>query len=178
MSDDAFDVRTDHSFGPSRYLEDFIVGETFYIPSRTMTDALFAAFQLVSGDNDPIHYDAQYCQDRGHPGLLAHGMQTMIQTAAGAGTFPHQVADSIGGLLDHRFHHFLAAHSLSGADGVLYMTGEIIKWIQNAGNSSLSPCAAGDPVATGTLSLSTLKVTETLKSPKWGRQDFYFDQSL
>lgn len=100
MTDKPFDVRTDHRFGPTRYLEDFEVGETFYIPSRTMTDALFAAFQLASGDNDPIHYDTQYCEDRGHPGLLAHGMQVMIQTAAGAGTFPHQVADSLLGMVE------------------------------------------------------------------------------
>jgi len=65
-----------------------------------MTDALFAAFQLASGDNDPIHYDIEYCRERGHKNLLAHGMQTFIQTAAGAGTFPHQVADSILGLLE------------------------------------------------------------------------------
>ena len=78
-----FNVLRDHTAGPSRYLEDFEVGEVFYIPSRTMTDALFAAFQLASGDNDPIHYDENYCKHRGHPGLLAHGMQVMIQTAAG-----------------------------------------------------------------------------------------------
>jgi len=40
---------------PTRYLEDFIVGETFILPSRTMIDALFAAFQLASGDNHPVH---------------------------------------------------------------------------------------------------------------------------
>ena len=50
-----------------------------------MTDALFAAFQLASGDNDPIHYDVEFCKERGHPALLAHGLQVFIQTAAGAG---------------------------------------------------------------------------------------------
>ncbi len=95
-----FDVRRDHRFGASRYLEDFEVGETFYIPSRTMTAAIFAAFQLASGDNDPIHYDVEYCRARGHKNLLAHGLQTLIQTAAGAGTFPHQVSDSLLGLIE------------------------------------------------------------------------------
>lgn len=93
-------VLSRHKFGPTRYFEDFEEGETFYIPSRTMTDALFAAFQLASGDNDPIHYDVNYCEARGHPGLLAHGMQVMIQTAAGAGTFPQQVAESLMGMLE------------------------------------------------------------------------------
>lgn len=100
MGDKEFNVKKDHRYGESRYLEDFAIGEEFYIPSRTMTDALFAAFQLASGDNDPIHYDREYCRERGHKNLLAHGMQTFIQTAAGAGTFPHQVADSILGLLE------------------------------------------------------------------------------
>ncbi len=102
MTDDnqEFDVKRDHRYGPSRYLEDFQIGETFYIPSRTMTEAIFAAFQLASGDNDPIHYDVEYCRARGHRSLLAHGMQVLIQTAAGAGTFPHQVADSLLGLLE------------------------------------------------------------------------------
>ena len=99
-TDDAFDVRRDHRYGVSRYLEDFEIGETFYIPSRTMTEALFAAFQLASGDNDPIHYDVEYCRARGHKNLLAHGLQTLIQTAAGAGTFPHQVSDSLIGLIE------------------------------------------------------------------------------
>ena len=82
-------------FEESSYFEDFAVGETFYIPSRTQTDALFAAFQLASGDNHPIHYDLEYCKSLGFPGLLAHGMQVLIQTAPGAGDFPHLVEDSL-----------------------------------------------------------------------------------
>ena len=44
-----------------RWFDDFTVGERFPLPSRTMTDALFAAFQLASGDNHPIHYDVEHC---------------------------------------------------------------------------------------------------------------------
>ncbi|MGA7984848.1 MAG: MaoC family dehydratase [Burkholderiales bacterium] len=95
-----FDAATDHRFAPTRWFEDFAVGERFWIPSRTQTDALFGAFQLASGDNDPIHYDVEYCRRRGHPGMLAHGMQVMIQTAAGAGVFPHLVADSLLAMLE------------------------------------------------------------------------------
>ncbi len=84
-----------HRLAPTRWFEDFVLGECFPAPSRTMTEALFAAFQLASGDNHPIHYDAHYCAGRGHPGLLAHGMQVFIQTAAGAGMFPHVVDDSL-----------------------------------------------------------------------------------
>ncbi|MFC3613783.1 MaoC family dehydratase [Lutimaribacter marinistellae] len=97
---DDFDVLRDLHAGPNRYFEDFELGERFYIPSRTMTEALFAAFQLASGDNDPIHYDVNYCHARGHKHLLAHGMQVMIQSAAGAGTFPQQVAASLLGMIE------------------------------------------------------------------------------
>ena len=83
----------------TRWFDDFAIGETFYIPSRTMTDALFATFQLASGDNDTINYDVEFCKERGHPALLAHGLQVFIQTAAGAGNFPQQTADSLVALL-------------------------------------------------------------------------------
>jgi len=76
-----------------------------------MTDALFAAFQLASGDNDPIHYDIEFCKERGHPAMLAHGLQAFIQTAAGAGNFPQQTADSLVALLSFfgEMHHPLYA---------------------------------------------------------------------
>ena len=86
---------TTHRLAESRWFEDFEIGETFPLPSRTMTNALFAAFQLASGDNHPIHYDVEYCKNRGYKDLLAHGMQVFIQTAAGAGMFPHVVDDSL-----------------------------------------------------------------------------------
>jgi acyl dehydratase len=95
-----FDVARDHRFAQARWFEDFQLGERFWIPSRTQTDALFGAFQLASGDNDPIHYDVEYCKKRGHPGMLAHGLQVMIQTAAGAGVFPHMVSESLVAMLE------------------------------------------------------------------------------
>ncbi|MFO1196071.1 MAG: MaoC family dehydratase [Burkholderiaceae bacterium] len=85
---------------PQRWFEDFAPGERFPIPSRTMTDALFAAFQLASGDNHPIHYDVEHCRARGMPHMLAHGYQVLIQAAAGAGLFPHTVEDSLKAFID------------------------------------------------------------------------------
>ena len=99
MADEAFSPEA-HRFAESRYFDDFRLGERFYIPSRTMTDALFAAFQLASGDNDPIHYDVEYCRARGYPNMLAHGLQVMVQTAAGAGVFPHLVGESLVAMLE------------------------------------------------------------------------------
>jgi len=89
-----------HKYAESRYFEDFRVGEKFYLPSRTMTGGLFAAFQSASGDNHPIHYDEVYCKAHGHAGMLAHGYQVLIQTAAGAGLFPYLVEDSLMGFIE------------------------------------------------------------------------------
>ena len=89
-----------HQMCPQRYFEDFELGEQFLLPSRTMTEALFAAFQLASGDNHPVHYDVEYCHAHGMPHMLAHGYQVVIQTAAGAGLFPHMVEESLKGFLE------------------------------------------------------------------------------
>ena len=88
------------TFGPQRYFDDFKIGETFYIPSRTVTDAHFLAFQAASGDNHPIHYDREFCKAHGHRDLLAHGFQVAIQTAPGAGIFPYLVEDSLKGFIE------------------------------------------------------------------------------
>ena len=89
-----FDPRS-HRFPESRYFDDLTIGERFYIPSRTVTEADFAAFRTVSGDNHPIHYDVEYCKERGHPAPLAHGFQVLCFTAAGAGTFAHVIGESL-----------------------------------------------------------------------------------
>ena len=99
MTETVFDPAK-HSPGPAKYFDDLSVGDQFYIPSRTMTDALFAAFQVASGDNHPIHYDVEYCRRQGHKGLLAHGFQVLIQTAAGAGQFPHIIGESMIGFIE------------------------------------------------------------------------------
>lgn len=102
-----FDPREHRVVPAQRWFEDFALGERFVLPSRTMTEALFAAFQLASGDNHPVHYDAEYCRAHGMPGMLAHGYQVVSQTAAGAGLFPHMVEESLKGFLEQssRFLH-------------------------------------------------------------------------
>ena len=84
----------------NKYFEDFLIGDRYLIPSRTQTSAVFSMFQGASGDNDPIHYDKEFCKKRGHPEMLAHGLQVLIQTAAGAGSFPSEVRDSLLGLIE------------------------------------------------------------------------------
>jgi acyl dehydratase len=89
-----------HRLAPSRAFEDFKLGESFYIPSRTVTEAQFLAFQAASGDNHPIHYDREFCRRHGHRDLLAHGYQVLIQTAAGASQFPFLVEDTLVGFIE------------------------------------------------------------------------------
>jgi acyl dehydratase len=95
-----FDPAEHRMVQSQRWFEDFSLGERFVIPSRTMTEAIFAAFQTASGDTHPVHYDIEYCRARGMPNLLAHGFQTLIQTAPGAGMFPFMVEESLVGFLE------------------------------------------------------------------------------
>ena len=89
-----------HKSTVSKYFEDFSIGDKYVLPSRTQTSGVFSMFQGASGDNDPIHYDKEFCKHRGHPEMLAHGMQVFIQTAAGAGSFPSEIRDSLLGLVE------------------------------------------------------------------------------
>lgn len=85
---------------PLRGFDELKVGEKFPLPSRTIGDANFAAFQTVSLDNHPIHYDVEYCKRLGHPAPLAHGLQVLAFTAAGAGLFPHVIGDKLIGFIE------------------------------------------------------------------------------
>jgi acyl dehydratase len=95
-----FDPALHRMVPQQRWFEDFVIGERFVIPSRTMTAAVFTAFQAASGDNHPVHYDVEYCRARGMPDLLAHGFQTLIHTAPGSGLFPYLVEESLVGFLE------------------------------------------------------------------------------
>jgi acyl dehydratase len=87
-------------FSEPRYFMDFAIGERFYLPSRTMTEGVFSAFQAASGDNHPIHYDRHYCRAQGHRDLLAHGYQVLIQACIGAGVLPQMMGPSLIGFLE------------------------------------------------------------------------------
>jgi acyl dehydratase len=89
-----------HVIVAARGFSELAVGEVFNSPSRTVTDAHFSAFQALSGDNHPIHYDRGYCLKHGHRDLLAHGLQVLCFSAAGAGAFPHVVGDKLIGFIE------------------------------------------------------------------------------
>jgi len=94
-----FDLKAHEMCEPKTFFE-LKVGDRFVIPSRTIAGENFAAFQLASGDNHPIHYDVEYCKARGHKNLLAHGFQLLIQCAPGAGTLPQLLGDALIGFVE------------------------------------------------------------------------------
>jgi len=106
-----FDPHQHRMVPQQRWFEDFVLGERFVIPSRTQTSAVFAAFQLASGDTHPIHYDVEYCRDRGMPDLLAHGFQTLVHTAPGAGLFPYLTEESLIGFLEQSSRFLKPVHA-------------------------------------------------------------------
>jgi len=78
---------------PPRRFEDLRVGDIFRAPSRTLTDAHASAFQTVSADNHPIHYDVEYARRHGHSAPVVHGLQVFAFTAPGATLFPQYIGD-------------------------------------------------------------------------------------
>ncbi len=78
---------------PARRFEDLKVGDIFRAPSRTLTDAHAAAFQTVSADNHPVHYDAVWAMRHGHGAPVVHGLQVLAFTAPGATLFPHYIGE-------------------------------------------------------------------------------------
>jgi acyl dehydratase len=93
--------KTAHTFDPSNFtvvpartFEDLRVGEIFRAPSRTLTDAHASAFQAVSADNHPIHYDVEYARRHGHTATVVHGLQVLAFTAPGATLFPQYIGDA------------------------------------------------------------------------------------
>ena len=94
------DIYKTHRVVPAKTFDDLRVGDRYPLPSRTLGDGNFVAFQAVSLDNHPIHYDVDYCKALGHPGPLAHGLQVLCFTAAGAGLFPHEIGDILLGMTE------------------------------------------------------------------------------
>ncbi len=89
-----------HRLVPTRTFDELQVGDRFPIPSRTVTDGQFAAFQTVSADNHPMHYDVEHCRAHGHRAPIAHGFQVLSATAPGAGLFPHVLGERLMGFLE------------------------------------------------------------------------------
>src|ERR1700761_2672254 len=78
---------------PPRRFEDLRIGDVFRAPSRTLTDAHAVAFQAVSADKHPIHYDVEFARRHGHSAPVVHGLQVLAFTAPGATLFSQYIRD-------------------------------------------------------------------------------------
>jgi 3-hydroxybutyryl-CoA dehydratase len=60
-----------------KYFEDFVVGETFITPGRTITDADIRDFAGVSGDFHSLHTDEEFAKRNMYHKRVAHGVLTL-----------------------------------------------------------------------------------------------------
>ena len=56
-----------------RYFEDFTVGEHFTSSGRTVTEADLTLFNMISGDWNPIHADAEFAAGTRFGQRIVHG---------------------------------------------------------------------------------------------------------
>jgi len=108
---------------PARTFEDLRVGEVFRAPSRTLTDAHAAAFQTVSADNHPVHYDAEWARRHGHSAPVVHGLQVLAFTAPGATLFPHFIGEVFISFLELSCSFLAEVHSGDTLYPALTITG-------------------------------------------------------
>ncbi|MDC8104591.1 MULTISPECIES: MaoC family dehydratase [Chryseobacterium] len=101
----------DFAIVPARTFDELKVGELFRAPSRTLTDAHASAFQTVSCDNHPIHYDVEYAKRYGHEAPVVHGLQVLAFTAPGATLLPHYFGSVFIAFLELSCHFLKEVHS-------------------------------------------------------------------
>lgn len=101
----------DFSIVPQRGFDELKIGEVFSAPSRTLTDAHASAFQTVSCDNHPIHYDKEYAKRYGHEAPVVHGLQVLAFTAPGATLLPHYFGNVFVSFLEQSCRFLKDVHS-------------------------------------------------------------------
>ena len=70
---------------PTVYFEDLSVGQTAEY-AKTVTEADILLFTAVSGDNNPVHLNAEYAETTMFKGRIAHGMLSAGSSIARART--------------------------------------------------------------------------------------------
>ncbi len=56
-----------------KYYEDWVVGETYLTPRRTITQTDIISFAQLSGDFNPPHVDFEFCKTQPYGEIIAHG---------------------------------------------------------------------------------------------------------
>ncbi len=83
-----------------KFFEDFVLGETFDLPSKTLTESHFLMFAALTGANHPIHHDLEYCRQHGYPERMAHGYLVALQTVLGASLASALLHDTVVAFLE------------------------------------------------------------------------------
>jgi acyl dehydratase len=78
-----------------KFFEDFKVGDTYTIPSKTVHDGHFLFFAGLTGDAHPVHYDDEYCKKHMFQKRVAHGLLISSMTALGGSNLSYEVEDSM-----------------------------------------------------------------------------------
>ncbi len=125
--------KEDFAMVAPRTFKDLKVGEIFRAPSRTLTDAHASAFQAVSCDNHPIHYDREYAQRHGQPAPVVHGLQVVAFTAPGATLFSHYVGEVFIAITSVSYEFLKAVY----AGDTLYCSLQIIDLIDNGNTGTV-----------------------------------------
>lgn len=77
------------------YFEEIDVGETFGIPSKTITDNHFVTFAGMTGDFHPLHLDEHYTREKTQfDSRVAHGMMITMFTIVGASSLSDHLHES------------------------------------------------------------------------------------
>ncbi len=77
------------------YADDMSVGLKFQGSPREVTEQGFRLFADLTGDDHPIHYDAEYARQTRFKKPLAHGLLLMGMTALGATEMSHALEESM-----------------------------------------------------------------------------------
>src|SRR3981081_4499552 len=77
------------------YFDDFKIGARFTSPGRTLGDAHFLMFAGMTGDNHPIHSEAEDARQTRFGERVAHGLLVMAMTAVGASPLSHRLEQSM-----------------------------------------------------------------------------------
>lgn len=112
------------------YFEDFLIGEKFKVPSRTMTDAHFILFSGLNGDNHPIHYDDAYCRKTFFGKRVAHGLLVASMAVMGASSLSFQTEESMVAFMEQSSTFLKPVH----IGDTLYPEFEVSELIPKKGN--------------------------------------------
>jgi acyl dehydratase len=99
------------SASPSRWFEDFRIGESFILPARTLTHAMSQAFAAASGEAHPLHTDPSYGRAQGLPDMPAHPLLVVAQTVGDAGLFLYMVEEALVGMVEQYARFFRPVYS-------------------------------------------------------------------